>query len=92
MTVIFFTRSLPNATSDELSRQRVVVHEALAISEVLALAEEHPEAQIVIAADAEAEAAKAIQQHYPTMQLKPEASAADVMFELSYLTGETSVQ
>lgn len=69
MTIIFFTRLLPNAISDELSRPGYTVHECLAISEVLALAEQHRDAQIVIAADVEPAAAKVIQQHYPTLQI-----------------------
>lgn len=46
----------------------------------------------MIAADVEDEAAKVVQQHYPTMQLKADTTAADVIFEFSHLAGETSVQ
>lgn len=49
MTIIFLARKLPDAISDELSRQGHFVFECLAISEVYALAEEHMGAQIVIA-------------------------------------------
>lgn len=84
MTIIFFTRSLPNAVSDELSRQGHTVHECLAISEVLALAEQIPEAQIVIAGDVESEAAKVIKQHYPTLCLKPGSQISDLIWELSH--------
>lgn len=92
MMIILFTRSLPNAISDELSRQGHTVHEALAISEVLALAEQHPEAQIVIAADVEPARVNVIEQHHPTMQLTADTTAADVIFQLSHLAGETRVQ
>lgn len=82
--IFFFTCSLPNALSDELSRQGHTVHECLAISEVLALAQEHTEAQIVIAADVVSEAAKVIRQHYPTLCLKPESRISDLIWELSH--------
>ena len=40
MTLIFFTRILPSPIADELARQGHTIYEALAISEVLALAEQ----------------------------------------------------
>lgn len=68
--------------SDDLSRQGHSVHECLAISEVFALAEEHFDAEIVIAADMEERWATEIQMHYPTMHLKPGATAKDILWEL----------
>lgn len=86
MTIIFFTRSLPNVLSDELSLQGHTVYEALAISEVLALAEQHSEAQIIIAADVDDERATVIGQHYPTLRLGAGATAANILWELSSLS------
>lgn len=86
MRVIFFTRSLPNVISDELSRQGHTVHEALAISEVLAFAEQHPEAQIVISADVDNERACIIAQHYPTLWLTETATTSEIMWQLSNFT------
>ena len=51
MTVILFTTSAPHPLGDELTGQGHCVYEALAISEVLGLAEQHPEASILITAD-----------------------------------------
>ena len=48
MIVILFTTHAPDTLSDELARQGHEVYEALAISEVLALAEQHPTASIII--------------------------------------------
>jgi len=67
MTFIFLARKLPDPISDELSLQGHSVYECLAISEVFALAEEHFDAQIVIAADIEERWATEIQKHYPTL-------------------------
>lgn len=83
MTFIFLARKLPDSVSDELSRQGHSVYECLAISEVFALAEEHFDAQIVIAAEMEERWASEIQKHYPTLHLKPGATAKDVLWELS---------
>ena len=83
MTFIFLARKLPDPVSDDLSRQGHSVYECLAISEVYALAEEHFDAQIVIAADMEERWATEIQKHYPTMHLKPGATAKDVLWELN---------
>ena len=83
MTFIFLARRLPDPISDELSGQGHSVYECLAISEVFALAEEHFDAQIVIAADMEEKWAAEIQKHYPTLHLKPGATAKDVLWELS---------
>jgi hypothetical protein len=92
MTLIFFTRSLPNAICDELGRQGHTIHECLAISEVLHLAEQHPTAAVVINHDVEAAAAKVIQQHYPTLVLTAGATTADALFELSHLTKGATIQ
>ncbi|HEY2236975.1 MAG TPA: hypothetical protein VGK01_26140 [Candidatus Angelobacter sp.] len=74
---------MPDAISDELARQGQRVYECLAISEVFSLAQEHFDAQIVIGAGIEEKWATEIQQHYPTLHLKPGATAKDVLLELN---------
>ncbi|HKD79531.1 MAG TPA: hypothetical protein VKH81_07540 [Candidatus Angelobacter sp.] len=66
-------------------------YEALAISEVLALAAEHPNAHVVIAPDVNRVRAKIIQQHHPTFAPKPNATVADIVWELSRLWPSSSV-
>jgi hypothetical protein len=83
MTIIFLAYKLPDPISDELSRQGHSVYECLAISEVFALAEEHFDAQIIIAANMEEKWASEIKQRYPTLHLKPGATVKDVLWELS---------
>jgi len=82
MTIIFLAYKLPDPISDELARQGHSVYECLAISEVFALAEEHFDAQIVIAAEMEEKWATVIKQRYPTMHLKPGAMVKDILWEL----------
>jgi hypothetical protein len=56
------------------------------------LAEQHRDAQIVIAADVEPAAAKVIQQHYPTVQITAKVTATDVLFEMARLPVGRRVQ
>jgi hypothetical protein len=58
MNFILFTAIAPSPLADQLRVHGHVVLEALAISEVLALAEEHGNAQILIVADVDEERAK----------------------------------
>jgi len=67
--VILFTTRAPDTLTDELSHQGYTIYEALAVSDVYALAHQHPQAQIIITADVDPERAKAIQYHYPTIYL-----------------------
>ena len=90
MTFIFLARKLPDPISDELSLQGHSVYECLAISEVFALAEEHFDAQIVIAADMEERWATEIQKHYPTLHLKPGATVKDILWELNVKGGRVN--
>ena len=83
MTIIFLAYRLPDPISDELARQGHSVYECLAISEVFTLAEEHSDAQIIIAAGIEEKWATEIQQHYPTLHLKPGATVKDILWELN---------
>jgi hypothetical protein len=68
--VILFTMHAPDKLADELAREGAEVYEALAISEVFALAEEHRDAQIVMTAEVDPQRAKVIQQRYPMVTLK----------------------
>lgn len=69
MTLILFTTVAPCTLTDELSLQGHEVYEAVAISEVLALAEQYPAASIVITSDVDQTRASVIQQHWPTVRL-----------------------
>jgi hypothetical protein len=90
MTIIFLAYKLPDPISDELARQGHSVHECLAISEVFALAEEHFDAQIVIAAGMEEKWATVIKQRYPTLHLKPSATVKDILWELNVKGGRVN--
>jgi hypothetical protein len=87
MTVIIFTALAPCTLTEELSRQGHTVHEAMAVSEVYALADQHPLATIILTADIDPERAKAIQHHYPTLHLKPAATVQDIVWELGQEKG-----
>jgi hypothetical protein len=74
LVVILFSTRSPHSLAAELIADGHTVYEALAVSEVFALVQEHPEAQIVITGDVDPKRAKAIQQRYPTITLKRFAS------------------
>jgi hypothetical protein len=84
-TLILLTANAPHPLADELILAGYNVLEALAISEVFALLEEIPEAQVIIAANIDAERAKVIQQHNPTIHLTGNATLKDVLWELELL-------
>ena len=73
--------------SDGLSLSGYVVYEALAVSEVLHLVEHEDIDCVVIAPDVSDEAARVVAEHSVTLRLRPEATAADVLWELSQLFG-----
>jgi hypothetical protein len=87
MTLILFATIAPDPLAEGLSQQGHTVYEAIAISEVYALADQHPRAQIIITADIDPERAKAIQHHYPTLHLKPAATVHHIVWELSQAKG-----
>ena len=78
MTIILFTTRAPNTLSVELTGQGREVYEALAISEVLALAEQHPASQILITPEVDQKRASMIQQHYPTIRMHGQFRLMDV--------------
>lgn len=89
--MIYFTRELPGLSND-LEAAGLQVYEALAISEVLYLAEQHPSAHIVIDSNVEDAAALEIAEHHVTLRLKPEATAAAVLWEISGLADGAAIQ
>lgn len=63
----------------------------LAISEVFYLCEQYPKATVVIDSTVEHAAAEEVSCRQITVRLKPEATAADVLWELSLLSGHADV-
>lgn len=85
MILIFFTRSLPLSIADELSSQGHHVFESLSISETLLLAEQHPEAAIVINHDIDQVRANLVQKHHPTLVLNETTTASELLWEVVQL-------
>jgi hypothetical protein len=67
--IILFTSHAPHPLAADLEAAGHTVYEALALTEVLALIESHPDAQIVITPDVDASRMKEIQKRYPTIVL-----------------------
>ena len=89
--LIYFTRELPGL-SNELELAGFQIYEALALSEVFYLVQQHPSAHIVLDHTVEDEAANEIAQHYSTLRLTRNSKAADVLWELSLPSIEDSIQ
>jgi hypothetical protein len=86
-SLVFFTRSLPSPLSQALELAGHRVSEALAVSEVLHLCEHEDIDCVVISSDVSDEAAKVVADAHVTLRLHPEATAGDVLWELSLLFG-----
>jgi hypothetical protein len=91
VTIIYFTRELPGLSPD-LELAGLQVYEALAISEVFYLVEQHPSAPIVVDHTVEDDAAREIAQHHSTLRLRSKTTATDVLWELSSLSPGAPVQ
>jgi hypothetical protein len=91
LILILFTTVAPDPLTHELSHQGHTVYEALAVSEVYALADQHPLATIVLTAEIHPERAKAIQHHYPTLHLKNNATVKDIVWDLSHIAESRTV-
>jgi hypothetical protein len=89
--LIYFTRELPGL-SEDLSENGFQVYEALAVSEVLYLSQQHPALVVVIDHTVEPEAANQIAARHITLRLKKKATVRDVVWELSELTRDATVQ
>lgn len=90
-TLIYFTRELPGLSPD-LELAGFQVYEALALSEVFFLADQHPSAHIIVDHTVQHDAATEIAQHYATLRLSHGATAADVLWEISSLASDATVQ
>jgi hypothetical protein len=84
--IILFSNIAPHPMVNELLSFGLQIREAISISEVFALAEQYPDAPVVIASDVDPSRAQVIQGRHPTWQLKSSATSADVLWELSHLT------
>jgi hypothetical protein len=90
-SLIYFTRELPGLSGD-LSEHGFQLYEALAVSEVLYLSEQHPALVVVIDHTVEPDAANEVTGRRITLRLKKEATVRDVIWELSALHPHAVVQ
>lgn len=84
-SVVLLTTRSPSKLEDDLILARYRVFAALAVSEVLHLCETQNIDVIVIGADVEEPDVVEAQMRHITLRLKPEATAKDVVWELSQL-------
>ena len=89
--LIYFTRELPGL-SEDLSEQGFQVYEALAVSEVMYLCQQHPRLTVVIDHTVEPDAANKVAGRHITIRLKKKATVRDLLWELSCLFPDVQVQ
>ena len=94
VSIVLFTRCIPNPLTDPLIAVGFHVWEALALSEVTFLCETEDIRMVIITSDVGEERCRFLQQRLPTMVLKPEAKASDVITALWELfpTNTASIQ
>jgi len=83
ISLVYLTARSPSKLGDELTLASYRVFEALAISEVLYLQEHENIDAVIIGADVEEQEEKVRQLRGIVLALKPDATAADVQWELS---------
>lgn len=88
-SLIYFTRELPGI-SEDLTERNIQVYEALALSEVFYLSEQHPDSIVVIDHSVDDAAADKVTSRLITLRLKPHATAIDVFWELSLLSSSSA--
>jgi hypothetical protein len=88
--LIYFTRELPGL-SEDLGEKGFQVYEALAVSEVLYLCQQHPRLIVVIDHTVESDAANAVAARYITLRLKKEATVQDMVWEMAGLAATIPV-
>jgi hypothetical protein len=88
LSLVFLTTRSPSKLGDELTLAGYRVFEALAISEVLYLQEHENIDAVIVGADVEEQEEKVRQLRGIVLALKPNATAADVQWELSSLFPE----
>ena len=87
-SLVFLTTSSPSKLGDELTLAGYRVFEALALSEVLYLQEHESIDAVIIGADVEEQEEKVRQLRGIVLALKPNATAAEVQWELCCLFPE----
>lgn len=88
-SLIYFTRELPGI-SEDLAERNIQLYEALALSEVFCLSEQHPDSIVVIDHSVDDAAAQEVASRLITLRLKPHATVADVFWELSLLSSSSA--
>jgi hypothetical protein len=87
----WFTRSAPSPLAAAVAAHGgYLIYEAVAVSEILAVMEQHKLAILVIDFTVEDEAAAELQHRFITLRLKSHATVADILWELSGILPDTA--
>jgi AmiR/NasT family two-component response regulator len=84
-SVVYLTTRTPSKLTDELALAGYRIFEALSVSEVLYLCEQHDIDAVVIATEVDDPDLIEAQMRRITIKLKPEATVRELIWELSQL-------
>ena len=90
-SVVYLTTRAPSKLADDLGLAGYRVFEALEVSEVLHLCEHEKIDAVVIGADVQDPDLIEVQLRQTTIKLKPEATARELVWELTLLFPDKSV-
>lgn len=85
LSIVYLTTRAPSQLASDLTLSGYTFWEALAVSEVLYLCEQHNVDVVVIAPDVEDSDVIEVQMRRMTLTLKPDATVKDVMWEQAQL-------
>ena len=89
----WFTRRAPSPMAAAIAAHGGhAVYEAIAVSEVLALMEQHSIQILIIDSTVDDDAARELQQRLVTLRLQPHATTAEILWELSGILADPNLR
>jgi hypothetical protein len=86
---IWFTRCAPSPLAAAVAAHGgLVIYEAIAVSEVLALMERQDSPIVIIDPTVEEEAARELQKRFVSLRLQTQATAAQILWELTGIVAD----
>jgi hypothetical protein len=89
VTLIWFTNQPDPALMFEVQQAGHQCVQADTEALVRGIAAQHPNSVVIVGADVPQAQAREVQRHFPTLHLTPDATARDVIWELSHSFGKT---
>lgn len=90
-SVAWFTGRAPSPLAAAVATHgRLVIYEAIAVSEVLALMRDHDLHIVIIDSTVEEEVARELQKNFISLRLQSHATPADILWEISGIAADAN--